>query len=35
MAINNCYFRLILKIPAEFSTWCVLAKFSAKLRNCS
>jgi len=35
MAINNCYYRLILKIPAEFSAYRVLAKVSAKTRNCS
>ena len=35
MAINNCYYRLILKIPAEFSDCRVLAKVRAKIRNCS
>ncbi len=35
MAINNCYYRLILKIPAEFSACRVLAKVRAYPRNCS
>ena len=35
MAINNCYYRLILKIPAEFSARFVLAKVRTKTRNCS
>ena len=33
MAISNCLFSPILKIPLEFPTWCVLAKLSAKSRN--
>ncbi len=33
MAINNCYHRLILKIPAEFSAYRVLAKVRANPRN--
>ena len=35
MAIGNCWFSPILKIPLEFSAWCVLAKLSAKPRNYS
>jgi len=35
MAISNCLFSPTLEIPAEFPTWCVLAKFSAKPRNYS
>ena len=35
MAISNCLFSPILKIPAEFSAWCVLSKFSAYPRNYS
>ena len=35
MAINNCYYRLILKIPQEFSACRVLAKVRANPRNCS
>ncbi len=33
MAISNCLFSLILEIPAEFPTQCVLAMLSAKPRN--
>ena len=35
MAINNCYYWLILKIPTEFSACRVLAKVSVNPRNCS
>lgn len=33
MAISNCYYRLILKITTEFSTYRVVAKVRAKSRN--
>ena len=35
MAINNCYYKLILKIPTEFSACRVLAKVCIKPRNYS
>lgn len=35
LAINNCLFSPTLEIPAEFPTWCVLAKLSVKPRNYS
>ena len=35
MAISNCLFSPTLEIPAEFPTWCVLAKLSANPRNYS
>ncbi len=35
MAISNCLFSPTLEIPAEFPTWCVLAKLRVKLRNYS
>jgi hypothetical protein len=35
MAISNCLLSPTLEIPAEFPTWCVLAKLSAKPRNYS
>lgn len=35
MAISNCLFSPLLKIPAEFSAWCVFAKSSANPRNYS
>ena len=33
MAISNCLLPPTLEIPAEFPTWCVLAKLSANPRN--
>ena len=33
MAISNCLFSPTFEIPAEFPTWCVLAKLSTKPRN--
>ena len=33
MAINNCYYRLILKIPAEYSAYRVLVKVRANPHN--
>tara|TARA_R110002072_G_scaffold203524_2_gene361476 strand:+ start:563 stop:712 length:150 start_codon:yes stop_codon:yes gene_type:complete len=35
MAISNCFYSPTLEIPAEFPTWCVLAKLSANPRNYS
>ncbi len=35
MAISNCLFSPTLEIPAEFPTWCVLAKLGANPRNYS
>ncbi len=35
MAISNGLFLSTLEIPAEFPTWHVLAKLSAKPRNYS
>lgn len=35
MAISNCLFSPLLKIPTEFSAWCVFAKSSANPRNYS
>jgi hypothetical protein len=35
MAINNCYYRLILKNPAVFSACRVLTKVCANPRNYS
>jgi hypothetical protein len=35
MAINNCYYRLILKNPNGFSACRVLAKLCDNPRNCS
>ncbi len=35
MAINNCFYGLILEIPQEFSAYLVLAKVRANPRNCS
>ena len=35
MAISNCLFSPTLEVPAEFQTWCLLAKLSANLRNYS
>ncbi len=34
MAINNCYYGFILKIPVEFSACCVLIKVRVNPRNC-
>ena len=33
MAISNCLFSPTMKIPQEFSAFCVLAKFRANTRN--
>jgi hypothetical protein len=35
MAISNCLSSPTLEIPAEFPTWYVLTKISAKPRNYS
>jgi len=35
MAISNYLFSPTLEIPAEFPTWCVLAKLIADPRNYS
>ena len=35
MAIINCLFSPTSENPHGFSTWCVLAKLSANLRNYS
>ena len=35
MAISNFLFSPTYEIPAEFPTWCVLAKLSAKPGNYS
>lgn len=35
MALSNCLFSQLLKIPHEFLTWRVLVKFGAKPRNYS
>ncbi len=35
MAMSNCFYSLILKIPAEFPAWSLLAKLSANPHNYS
>ena len=35
MVISNCLFSLTSENPADFPTWCVLAKLSANPRNYS
>ena len=35
MAISNCLFSPALEIPAEFPTWCLLAKVRANPRDYS
>jgi hypothetical protein len=35
MAISNCLLSPTSEIPAEFQSWCVFAKLSAKPRNYS